>query len=108
MPRSDRRNGPRKTPAVAVKHGHGPEINAIWSQPMFQTFANSINPSPAMGEHDALGKAGRATRVVNRNVVVFVDLTARNRPWSRALEEPLVIGNDVRDLGIGDQRVQFR
>ena len=62
-----RRDGPSLTPAVAMKQRQGPQIAAVTGQPQRQHIAHRVQVSAAMGIDHALGLAGGAGGIVQRD-----------------------------------------
>ena len=72
MRRPNRSHAPGKTPAVAVKHGEGPEVSRATVDTHLEHFVEGIQIGAAMRVHDALGIAGRAAGVVNADWIILV------------------------------------
>ena len=72
-----RRDRPRKAPAVAMEHRHHPEIHGVPAHIGGKNIVQRIQVGAAMVRHHALGVAGGAGRVIQRNRVPFV---RRQRP----------------------------
>ena len=67
-----RRDRPREAPAVAVEHRQGPQIDRVLPHAPDQNIAERIQISAAMVIDDALGVAGRARGIVERDRVPLV------------------------------------
>ena len=63
---------PGKTPAVAVEHRQRPEIDRMLAETAGQDIADGVEIGAAMMGDDALGIAGRARGVGQRDGVPFV------------------------------------
>src|SRR5690349_11320628 len=90
---------PRKTPAVAVKHWQRPQINRAISHPARKCVAITHQSGTAMMTNHALGIAGSAGRVIQRN---RVPLIVRHRPieiWISSGEKFLVIERRIEIPG---------
>ena len=66
------RQRPREAPAVAVEHRQGPEIDRVQADRPLRGVAVGRERRAAMAVDDALGIAGRARRVVERDRVPLV------------------------------------
>ena len=66
------RERPRKTPAIAVKHRQGPEIDRMARQVPGQHIADRVQIGAAMVNHHALGIAGRARGVIQADRIPFI------------------------------------
>ncbi len=67
MSAGHRRNRPRKTPAVAVEHRQGPQIDRMVPHAPDENVAKRIQIGAAVVIHDPLRITGRARRVVESN-----------------------------------------
>jgi hypothetical protein len=65
-------HAPGKTPAIAVKHGEGPEIRRAAIEADFQRFAQGIEISAPVGVHDAFGIARGAAGVIDADRLIFI------------------------------------
>ncbi len=69
---ADRGHGPGEGPAVAVEHRQGPEIDRARIEAEDQGAAHGVQEGAAVVIDDALGIAGRARGVAERDRVPFV------------------------------------
>ncbi len=67
-----RRDRPRKTPAVAVKHRQRPQIHRMRRHRPYQYVRHGVRVGAAVRVNDTFWIAGRARRVVQRDCVPFV------------------------------------
>ncbi len=67
-----RRDGPRKTPAVAVEHRQRPEIDRMLAEIGRQDVADGVEIGAAVVGHHALGVARGARGIAQRDGVPFV------------------------------------
>src|SRR5215472_17684628 len=65
-------DGPAVAPAIAVKHGHGPEMDALGPEPCHHRLAEGAQIGAAMMVDDPFGIAGRPRGVVQRNRLPLV------------------------------------
>ncbi len=72
MGAGDDRERPREAPAVAVEHRQRPEIDAVLAHAAGERVADREQMGAAVVIDDALGVAGGARRVVERDRVPFV------------------------------------
>ena len=72
MRRPNRSHAPGKTPAVAVKHGEGPEVSRATVDTHLEHFVEGIQIGAAMRVHDALGIARGATGVIDTYRLVLI------------------------------------
>ena len=66
------RDGPRKTPAVAMEHRQRPEIDRMLAEIAGEDVADRVEVGAAVMRDDALGIAGGARGVAQRNGFPFV------------------------------------
>src|SRR5579883_2664837 len=57
MPGSNGCDRPRKTPAITMKHGQSPQINAITAHPHFNHFSQRIEIPSSIRIHHSFGIA---------------------------------------------------
>ena len=86
-----RRHRPRMGPAVAVEHRQGPEIDGFGRKPERHDVAERVQERAAMVIDDALGIAGRARGVVERDRLPLVGRHLPRRIGIAGGEERLVI-----------------
>src|SRR5205807_5078013 len=116
------RDRPREAPAVAVEHRQGPQIDRVLAHGAGDDVADREQISTAVAVDDALGVAGGAGRVVERNRVPFVRgylpakigiaagqellIFDRAEPLARAGELRIVVVDDER-LYLGERQRLF-
>jgi hypothetical protein len=96
------RDRPREAPAVAVEHRQGPEIDASLAHAAGEHVADGEEISAAMVIDHALGVAGRARGVIERDRVPFV---VRHRPRKARIarrDEVLVLDRAQPLAGAGE------
>ena len=84
------RNGPNEGPPVGVKHRQRPEITIYGAQREMQQGANNVHIGIPMGNHHALGLAGGAARIVNRQQIGLFDVR-RYEVCRRRVQNLLII-----------------
>ncbi len=128
------RQGPGITPAVAVKHGQGPQVHRMAAHVPGKDIADGVEVGAAVVVDDALGLAGGAGGVVERNRLPLVVGQAPVEFRVALAQEVLVLqlaqalaagtggvvhvddqrrffetryclGDDGRKLAVGDQRL---
>ena len=67
-----RRDGPRKAPAVAVEHGQRPQVHRVLGHVPFEDVGDGVHRRAAVVIDHALGVAGGAAGVVQRDGIPFV------------------------------------
>ena len=72
MGADDRRERPRETPAIAVEHRQGPQIDCVFLHRGGQGVALSKEIRATVMRNDTFGIARGARGVVDRNGVPFV------------------------------------
>ena len=109
----DHRQGPRKAPAVAVEHRQGPQIDRMLAHAAGDDVRHRQQIRAAMMIDDALGIAGGAGRVVERDRVPFV---VRHQPGEVGIAlaqkilvfeiaEPFARTGEFRIVVVDDQRL---
>ena len=83
-----RHHRPGETPAVAMKHRQGPQIDGLRRHRPGQDVADRLQERAAMVIDDALRVAGRARCVVERDCAAFVG-------WRRPGEPRIALGDEV-------------
>jgi hypothetical protein len=97
MRAGERRDGPRKAPAVAVKHRQGPEIDRMVPHSPDEDVAERVQIGAAMVIDHALGVAGGARGVVEsdrfplvpRHHLLELRITGREKRFVVHFTEPL-------------------
>ena len=95
---------PRVRPAAAVEHRQRPQVDAVGREPERERVAERVEIRAAMVIDDALGIAGRARRVEQRE---RVPLVARARPRERgiAFREQILVAHAAEALARAGPRV---
>ena len=84
---ADRGDAPGRAPAVAVEHRQRPEVHGARAVLRVDHLAQRVEVGAAVGVDDALGPAGRARGVVDRDRVQLVLHRPRQRVVRAALEQ---------------------
>ena len=105
------RHGPRKTPAVAMEHRQGPEINRVLAEIGGKDVADRVEVGAAMVGHHAFGIACCPRGIAERDRVPFVfrqpcneaGITQRYRILIFDFADPLA-ARESRIVDIDDER----
>ena len=89
---------PSVSPAVAMEHRQGPQIDRAAVEPERDRIADRIQKSAAMVIDDALGIAGRAGGVVERDRLPFI-VAAPTRPLRNHLRQGRLRTPSRRETG---------
>ena len=87
-----RRHAPGVAPAVAMEHRQRPQVHRLWAEPEHQGVAERVEESAAVVIDDALGVAGGARRVVQRDRLPFVGGRGPSKVRIAFGQQRLVIG----------------
>ena len=91
MGAAHRRHRPGVGPAVAVEHGQGPEIAGPAAQPEHQRIAHGVQEGAAMVVDHALGVAGGARGVAERDGVPLVGRRLPGEGWIAPGQQGLIV-----------------
>ncbi len=98
----DGRERPGEAPAIAVEHGHGPQIGRVLRHPRRHHIPHGEQIRAAMVIDDALGIACRAAGVVQADRVPFVGGRLPGEVRVAGLQEGLIGDRaDLLALGVG-------
>ena len=106
---------PWETPAIAVKHRQGPEIDRMPRQVPGEHIADRVQISTAVMHHHALGVAGGARGVVQADRIPFIfrhlpdmgRIAARNQVFVGNVTEALARAAVLRIIDIDQHRQAF-
>ena len=93
------RHGERHSPAVAMKHREGVDVDVAIADPGVQAEGHGIDPDIAVSRLDTLGARGGAGRVVDGRRGVLVGLLPRHRLTARTQQAVVVIGTEYEPVG---------
>ena len=104
---ADRRDRPRRAPAVAVEHRQRPEVDALGREHGVHDLAERVQVRTAVVVHHALGAPGRPRGVVDRDGGVLVVDGPRQGVLTAAGQQ-VVVGDAGAGAVAGARRVDHR